>query len=457
MATKKAKEKEEDVSKVDYLALLSQCEKVAKIQSVSLEADTRLSTGLLCLDGIMGGGVTAGMYTFFGPEQSAKTTAAITIMGASVSQEVGQRILWDAENSTGSSTDYVTNIFKTMHIKAEVETLFGVKKEGKYLIKPLVYYQDIGEADAFFNFVSALLRRLPIKRYENKKWWTIYEKTKENLARYSKVMDADMSDTGIYVPAENGSLQAIIVCDSYPGLVPDSMDDDDPSAAIAQHARAMSAGMQRIKGKLRSRRVALVGVNQLRLNPMQKFGSPEYEPGGGALKFFSDVRMRFYPRALNGAPFHPKGEGMIEREAGINGGYDTYRYINVRSIKNKLSIPNRETWLRVWIEDAEGAACGYDPVWDTFYAMALSGQVSGKRSAIRLEPHGVDPMKKTLSWLQFKQLVIGSTEQKEEVCKFLGMKRVVNLRSFLRKQMQKGVYEDLYVETKNSKAKEVEE
>lgn len=454
--TESTDKKRAETPAVDYLEILGQCEKVAKVQSLALSDEDRLDTGLLCLNGILGGGITAGMYTFFGPEQSAKTTGAITLAGASVNQDVGLRMLWDAENSTGSSTDYVENIFKMQRVKADVETLFGVKKDGKYIIKPLVYYRDEGEAETFFNFMSALLRRLPLKRFEDKQWWLIYPKDKEHLARFGDQMDQRMSklNDAIYLPAKSGALQAIVIIDSYPGLVPESLDDDDPNNSIAQAARELSKGITRIKGKLRSRRVALVGINQLRTNPMARFSNPEYEPGGGAIKFFSDVRLRFFPRALSSVPFHPKGEGQFEKEPGINGGTDTYRYINVRAIKNKLSLPNRETWLRIWVEDQHGQAQGYDPVWDVFYALHLSGQVEGKRSALRLKPHGRDPFKKTLTWLQFKQAVIGSKEQKQEVFKYLGMSKVVDLRNFLLGQMKKGVYEGLYVEAQkiNKKA-----
>lgn len=938
MATKKTLDQ---VVGVDYLDILQQCEKVAKVQSINLSVEQRLSTGLLCLDGILGGGITAGMYTFFGPEQSAKTTAAVTLMGASVGQEVGQCILWDAENSTGSSMDYVSNIFKTLNVKANAETIFGVKKDGKWLVKPLVYYRDEGEAETFFNFVAALLRRLPDKRYEDGNWWYIYPRTKENISGLKDIADATKSrqNDAIYVKAESGSLQAIIVVDSYPGLMPASMDEDDPSGAIAQKARAMSSGIDRVKGRLRSKRVALVGINQLRMNPMDKY-NPEYEPAGQALKYFcfagstllntdkglltaeeyyfqptkkllgesglerptvfdkqgysqlltlhtarghtmsgkpdhhvrvlsplsmetsfrsllslkelckgrpyiaikvggapkkefsarldfistlasskfypegpsaslvlpssitpdlswilgvlvgdghvrngmvtlsvskkgvaehytklmwdvfklvphrnnrsldvhsvllmefltylgagsksswqktvpwsvrmsgrscwlaflaglfdsdfsaakatisysaasatlvdqvrvmtlglgypncngnlqdtwwahgansrlefnreelteaqvakkhqtrypslvwygdsardllaelrpfisnvkryerfdevtrethrrspawrtlpiqeftettrhkgndvrralklytevtnkssnnidcwddswlpsayakaqelrtehernkvtrgldkvaaiikfskdnqifwdapkyvtcskersmtydgnmpvthtivtsgivshnSDCRLRFMPLALSGVPFHPKGamgkngyaDSRVEEEKSVDGeGVDRYRYIRVRSIKNKLSLPNRETWLRIWIEDSNGNAQGYDPVWDTFYALFLTGQVTGKRSAITLCPHGREPFKKTLNWNQFKQLIIGTKEQKAETWQYLGSSKVVDLRTYVRKQLLSEKYETLYIEWRNSSAKALED
>jgi RecA/RadA recombinase len=260
----------------DYLDVLSKCEKVAKVQSLTLSTEDRLSTGLLGLDGILGGGITAGMYTFFGPEQSAKTTAAITIAGASIHQDVGLRILWDAENSSGSSTDYISNIFNTLKVKTDVESVFGVKKDGKYFVKPQIYYRDEGEAEKYFDYLAALLRRLPNKRYEDKRWWFVYPRDKEHLAQFGSVMDKKMSsmNDAIYIPAKNGALQGLIVVDSYPSLVPSEADEDDASGALALQARTFSQGLQRIKGKLRAKRFAIVGINQLRTAPMVRFGSP---------------------------------------------------------------------------------------------------------------------------------------------------------------------------------------
>jgi hypothetical protein len=134
---------------------------------------------------------------------SGKTTAAITIAGASIHQDVGLRILWDAENSSGSSTDYISNIFNTLKVKTDVESVFGVKKDGKYFVKPQIYYRDEGEAEKYFDYLAALLRRLPNKRYEDKRWWFVYPRDKEHLAQFGSVMDKKMSsmNDAIYIPA----------------------------------------------------------------------------------------------------------------------------------------------------------------------------------------------------------------------------------------------------------------
>jgi RecA/RadA recombinase len=449
MATQK--KKQDTFSPVDSIEMLGELEKVVKIQSIVLGKEGSLSTGNLCLD-LITGGIKPGWYTFAGAEQSAKTTSAITAMGAAISQKVPLTVLWDAENSTGSSMDYVESIFKTSGLNVTSEELFGVRKDGKYVVKPLVYYRDEGEMETFFGWVSGLLRRLPDKRFEDGRWWYIYEGTRENKAKYKDVMDRHLSagTNGVYIPAEDGSLQAYILCDSYPSLLPASLDEDDAKSGMALQAREFSKHIPKVKGKLRAKRVAIVGINQIRKAPGVMYGDPNYEPCGEALKFMSDIRVHYKPRALSGVPFNPKGKGSVEEEPSITGdGVDVYRYINAKAIKNKLSIPGRDTWLRIWVSDVDQVAHGFDPVWDTFYAMSLTGQVEGKRHAMKLNVHGQGEAKKSLNWEEFKTLILGNKDQVTEICSKIGYKPM-NLRKGMFNLFKKGILEDLYIAHKKS-------
>ena len=407
----------------------------------------------------MGGGIRPGMITIAGPEQSCKTTTAITAMGAAIQNNVPMTVLWDAENSSGSSTDYIVNIFNTMGLKIEMESVFGVRKNGKYLMPPKVYYRDEGEMETFFGWVSGLLRRLPDKRFEDEKWWYIYENTRENKAKFKDSMDRRMSsaNNAVYIEAEDSSLQAYILMDSWPSLLPASQDEDDARSGMALQAREFSKNIPRVKGKLRAKRVAIVGINQIRQKPAVMYGSPDYEPGGEALKFFSDVRIWNKPRALSGVPFNPKGKGQIEEEASVEGeGIDVYRYIHSKAIKNKLSVPGRETWSRVWVSDCKGEARGFDPVFDTFYAMSQTGQVSGKRTSMLLNVQGIGPAKKNIDWTEFKTLILGTKEEIAVVCNKIGYK-TMNIRRGMFNLSKKGVMEDLYIKTKMSKKPEGED
>lgn len=400
MATAKAKRKPVEVESSahdrskEILSLVSELDQTVKINAITFGTEARTHTGLLCMDLMMGGGISPGMFTWVGPEQSAKTTLAIQMIAASVDQRVDLRVLWDAEGSTSSATDYVANIFETVGVKkATAETVFGVRDgNGNWDIPPLVHIKDDYEGVKFFDWMHALQKRLPDKRFENGSWWYVYDdskditKVKARLDKLGLEVDKKMSanNAGLWVPAEDGRLQAIVILDSWVSLVPPSMDEDEADNSIAVQARFFSKQLPRIKGALRAKRIAILGINQLRLNPMQRFGNPETEPGGQALKFWSDCRLRTYGNAASAAPFPVKSEdGRHEREPSVTGeGEDIYRYISVKTIKNKLSIPNRSTWLRLWVQDSEGQARGYDPVYDCLAGDTL---VATDKGSLRLE------------------------------------------------------------------------
>lgn len=461
MATKRSKkvvndEEDNAGSPYDPMELFGQLEKVVGIQSVTLSDESRLSTGLLCADLLLGrGGLTAGQYGFAGPEQSAKTTLAITILANSINQDVGMRVLWDAENSSGSSQDYVENIFRAAGVKVAPGSIFGVKDGGSYQVKPMVYYRDEGQMETFFDWTAAMLRRLPDKRFSDGKWWFVYENTKENKAKYGGQADRTMSSQNgaIYIPAKNGSLQAVILVDSWPALLPKALDADDPKAGMAIQARGFSQNVPRIKGYLRSKRVAIIGINQLRQKIGFVLGNPYMEPMGEALKYFSDVRIWLTPRSLSGVPFNPKGKGQIETEPSVDGsGEDTYRYVHVKTIKNKLSVPGLETWLRIWVSNSKGQAQGFCPVWDTFYALSQTGQLSGKRSSMILNVASLGEAKKAINWMEFKTLILGDKESRLKIFEKIGY-RPVNLRAGLFSMSRKGTLQEKLIDNLNASTK----
>lgn len=59
--------------------------------------EARMSTGLLCLDILLGGGITAGWYTNFGQEQSCKTTLAVNILFSALFSRCPILAYWDFE------------------------------------------------------------------------------------------------------------------------------------------------------------------------------------------------------------------------------------------------------------------------------------------------------------------------------------------------------------------------
>lgn len=409
---------------------IDEIEKSYALTGASLGSDEdRQHTGLLELDLILGKGIKAGWYTFFGAEQSCKSTGASTWMTAALNSNVPIIQMWDYEGS--SSPEYIENIMEVAGIDMPIEQVFGIRdpKTQKWAVKPRVRYYSEGVGERFFDSLARLERVLPDKLSMNDQWYYVYDGTKANRAIVGDRFDKNYwRKTGKFrVEAPNGGLQALIILDSYPAMLPEKQDVDDPGSAMAVQARMFSDQIKRVKGKLKAKCIAVVGVNQLRKAPMVSYGSPEYEPGGEALKFYSDVRLRMQPRVMNAAP-GITAKGAVLEEKSISGGTDTYRFVHVRAHKNKLSVPNLEGWLRLWITDSNGEARGFDPAYDTWRYLVNTGQCGGKMNAMKLSIQGHE-CKRTVTWMQFKKLVLGSKAVMKEVYDELGMKPF-HLRKF---------------------------
>lgn len=439
---------------------LDAIEKHVGLSTSSMDSsEARQSTGTLALDLILGGGITAGWYTNFGQEQTCKTTDAVTMLVAALNSDVPIIDYWDYEGS--ATPDYIENIMRNMGVRTDIKSIFGVRDEktGNWIVKPRVRYKSEGVAEKFFDYLAQLQRKLPDKKKIGDNWYFIYE-AKTADGKINKANQAIVGDkydknyfrkTGLYrVPAKDGTLQAMILVDSYPAMLPERQDVDDPGSSMAVQARMFSEQLKRVKGKMKGKRIAVLGINQLRLRPMVMMGNPEYEPCGEALKLFSDVRLKHTSRALSAVSKHLgetiRGEGQIEseRSATFSKGEDNYRYIHVRAHKNKLSRPYLELYLRLWITDAKGNAQGFDPVFDVFQYLKFTGQLDGPRRKIMLKFEG-NEASKSIGWMDFKKLILGKPAEIKEICLSIGMKPV-KLRDKCFAQLANGRGIELFVE-----------
>jgi len=423
-------------------------------------SDQRLSSGMLATDLVMGKGLLPGWYTVFGPEQSCKSTSAMTILSSALESEVPIIAYWDPEGS--GDPQFIENQFKTYGIKLSIEDIFGVEdpKSGKYIKQPKVRYSKSSVAERFFDYVFKLTKRIPDKVKIGDSWYYIFDDTKENRKKVGDKYDMNYwrKTKRLRVPAKDGNIQALVIVDSYPALLSEKQDDEDAGGSgMAANARMFSAQLNRVVGRLSSKRICVVGVNQLRQRPGVSYGDPSYEPCGEALKFYSSVRIRHNARALSGAPFNAKGKGMVEEEHSVTRkGKDQYRYISIRGTKNKLGMPYQEGWLRLWIEDANGEARGFDPVFDTFFYLDKTDQIEHKsRKNIRFTIKGKET-KKPIDWYEFKTLIVGKKEDKSEIFKKIGLKPF-NLREFCKKQLATGNGMELYIEAKKKDKPEEED
>ena len=452
---KKVRKPKEDVPVIEFFNPLTELDdKLDKIEkSVGISDATlnknekRMSTGQLQVDLMLGGGITAGWYTMFGQEQSCKTTEAVHLLASALKANVP--ILYYCDYEGSAEPNYIENILKNMGVNMPLDNVFGVKDEktAKWVIPPRVRYRSEAVAEKFFDTLAQIQRMLPDKVLIGENWYYVFENTKENQKKLSGKYDKTYfsKHNKFRVPAPDGSLQAVVLVDSYPAMLPEKQDVDDPNNAIASQARMFSDQLKRVKGKMRSKRIAVIGINQLRLRPMVMGGNPEYEPGGEALKLYSDVRIKHTSRALSAVG--AKGQGQVEEEKSVNikGGVDNYRYIHMRAFKNKLSRPYLECFQRMWISDGNGEAHGFDPVWDTFQYLVKTGQVAGTRNkGLKLKLHKKE-LCKAISWFEFKRLILGDKAIQRHIYETLGMKPI-NLREFCFRQVESGLGTELFVE-----------
>ena len=453
IALAKTENKIENMVRSMFTNSLKEVERVVKLTDSSSVIADRVSTGSASLDLTLGGGLAPGFHQYSGEEASGKTTGGLMFLASAIRDpEIGSTVFFDAENSGGADPDYLESVLRTSGATdVKASEVFGVKdSKGVTLVEPRIYYRDDNEGEKFFAWLAAIQRRMPDKRYVGGNWWYVYENTQKIKAALGDAVNVPMTRSangGLYVPAEHGKPQLVVLLDSLPALLPEAADEDDPSKGIAIMARMFSTGMRAIKGRMRRKRVILVGVNQLSTNPMQMYGPKDSEKGGNALKYYSDSRTRFKARS-SGMPYNPTLEGGIQREASaeFDGRKDTYRYIHVRNNKNKLGKPFRETWLRLWAEDGVGKARGYDPAWDVLQYLSQTGQVTGVRANLKIILGGDYVAKRGLNIADFKALVLADKTTRIEMFAKLGFPKPVDLRTMAFRQLASGKAEDLYLQ-----------
>ena len=84
----------------------------------------------------------------------------------------------------------------------------------------------------------------------------------------------------------------IIIVDSVAALVPKAeIDGDMGDSHVGLHARLMSQALRKLTAVISKTNCVVIFINQLREKVGVMFGNPETTTGGGALKFYSSIRM----------------------------------------------------------------------------------------------------------------------------------------------------------------------
>ena len=121
---KSKKQASTDAVQFDYTGFLTETvDSVAQrlnYDSDPIESATPMSTGVLILDLLYGGGIRPGWYTHFGKEQSSKTTGALVIAANAIKEKVPLITFFDYEGSSVNSMPYIQSILKTEGINRTI-------------------------------------------------------------------------------------------------------------------------------------------------------------------------------------------------------------------------------------------------------------------------------------------------------------------------------------------------
>lgn len=367
-------------------------------------------------------------------------------------QEVNAEF-FDFEGST--DPNYLGKI-----LDLNLNEVFGVRKQGgTWELAPKCRYHQPDLGEPYFRYIHRILKALPDKLQHNNQWYYVFDDKKQA----GKDFDTKLyrATKRFWVPAEDNGAQVIWFIDSLAAMLTEKQDEKDENKEIGLQARMFSRYIPLVKSRLARKRCSIVAVNQIRMKPMS-FGNPEYEVGGEAPRFYSDIRLQC--RSCSN-PF-PGKSGQVEEEPCWDGeGTDKYRYIKVATRKNKCFSPFRNSLMRVWMEEKGDIGRGIDPVFDTFQFLTETRQVTkgDKRGTYKLCIEGLWTQR-AWTWKEFKELMlnpnkaevytkyklntpeIGEIDPDNEDAQKLLAERL-DLRKLCKKQVRSGEAFKLYFDT----------
>jgi RecA/RadA recombinase len=365
-----------------------------------------LPTNILSIDYAIGGGIRPGMITISGPEMSAKSTLAMETLAASSLYKIPLVMYNDAESSLDANYYYGIS----------GESLQG--REGQ-----AVFYNSNSNLQILYDSMVYIMGRLPDKFYskEHRMWYYRAERGNKKIMESIESLvkgqteDKKLSDSKFaYYPTENVYPQAIFVIDSYPSLISeDIIEDERGNKATAKSARLFAEHIPRINGFIKRKSLIVFGINQIREKPMVMYGPSQYEPGGNALKHFSNNRGSLSPRAIPEMWKNSLSKAnLIEASVEYEGRMDTYAFKFYRNLKNKYATPYRETLARIWVSNGADLprGRGFDKAFDAINVLSDMGfakfGTSKGKMIVKFEDSSPVCRGATIPWLELKAAIL---------------------------------------------------
>lgn len=444
-----------------YGSLLDSLEKTNHIYSNSAKYLSPMSSGVLVIDWILGGGLRNSFISVAGPEASGKTTQLMHQLASAQANKIPFTIMVDAEGTLNPEfAEHIFNIYGLSY-----DRLINDKHSS------FRYYRN-NVIETVFDLAHGIFKRMPDKIWlpDNNTWAYCIPKRDKHFADLMAKMELTpskaLSTEGMFIcPTDYSSLEGVMLIDSFAAMVTKSDDESETKSKIrAAEAAGFSNNLKRIAANISSKGILLSGVNQLRKTPGKTYGDPEYEPGGDALKFYSSQRMRMRHRSSGfrtDTVTRDKDTGqMMESSVHKTGAIDYYKYKFIKNTKNKISYPHLSGWVRVWVKDAFNNVRGIDPVFDAMEYLRLTNQiqVTGRKKGIgnlykftlrdsvtRKRADFFNSLK-DFSYPAFKGFILGHADGDTRLFELISKETKADLSYFRRFDLRKYLFQQLQVD-----------
>lgn len=243
----KSKEKEPKAKKFTpasfYAKQIDSVDKDVRVYASSVAEVQKLSSGILCVDWMNGGGYLPCLAQNTGEEGAGKTTIGYHTIGSSMSVGTPINEFWDAEGTLNAK--YGGSIFSPFGY--DLKYLLDHPEEGfRYYRKNVI--------EKMFNSMVKQLNKMPDKLWEDeaKSWAYHIPKRDEYFKRFMSAFDLKPSkalsnDHYFVCPTENDRVEGLYFLDSWAALVGDGDEEgEEMSKQRAVEPALLSKHIKRI-------------------------------------------------------------------------------------------------------------------------------------------------------------------------------------------------------------------
>jgi len=156
--------------------------------------------------------------------------------------------------------------------------------------------------------------------------------------------------------------------------------------------------------------------------------SPETEPGGKAVQFYPDLKLKMHVN---------RAQSKIIEETHASGeGVDRYILGKATVLKNKAGPCFRSTEFRLWLDEQGNPGRGIDPVFDIFTFLSSCGLIEQPtKTTYGINLKGWET--NSYTWKKFKELILVQEDGKK-------------LRTQIEEMLADGTAQELYYQTLSS-------